>query len=310
MKSNPRPLAAALLAGLLPLAASAAETLTALGRVLPRSGIVDVAGVAGDTIEAISVREGDWVEAGQSLGTLSSAREARRRLAQAEADLAASRQSHEREAELARQRIALAENEARIAEERFKRIDAARTSEFVSPDQVEARTLDRQSTAVKLAAARRELEKITSDADKAARTTEAEITAARTQLNAAELRAPLKARVLKCNARPGGIVGRTELLRLGNTAEMIVVAEVYEADILKVKAGQKVTVSSPALPKSVTGVVESVSQMVFRNALESVDPNAGTQGRVVEVTVRMDEASPLDRLVLLQVDVVINLGQG
>jgi HlyD family secretion protein len=86
------------------------------------------------------------------------------------------------------------------------------------------------------------------------------------------------------------------------------VVEVYEADVLKVKAGQKAVVTSPALPKPMSGVVESISSMVYRNVLESIDPNASTQGRVIEVTVRMDEVAPLDRLVLLQVDVLINLG--
>ena len=88
---------------------------------------------------------------------------------------------------------------------------------------------------------------------------------------------------------------------------MIVVAEVYEADVLKVKPGQKVTVSSAALPKKMTGTVTSVSSMIARNALESIDPNESSQSRIVEVTVQMDETSPLDRLVLLQVDVTITL---
>ena len=56
-----------------------------------------------------------------------------------------------------------------------------------------------------------------------------------------------------------------------------------------------------------TGRVESVSSMVARNALESIDPNESGQSRIVEVTVTMDETEPLDRLVLLQVDVTIDI---
>ena len=56
-----------------------------------------------------------------------------------------------------------------------------------------------------------------------------------------------------------------------------------------------------------TGTVTAVSGIVFRNTIESMDPNTSTQGRVVEATIRMDEIEPLDRLVFLQVDVTITL---
>ena len=56
-----------------------------------------------------------------------------------------------------------------------------------------------------------------------------------------------------------------------------------------------------------TGVVTGVSPIAFRNTIESMDPNTSTQARVVEVTIRMDEVAPLDRLVFLQVDVTIDI---
>jgi hypothetical protein len=56
-----------------------------------------------------------------------------------------------------------------------------------------------------------------------------------------------------------------------------------------------------------SGVVTGVSRIVFRNSIESMDPNSSTQGRVIEATIRMDENEPLDRLVFLQVDVTITL---
>lgn len=284
-----------------------AATLTALGRVLPRSGLVDVRGVAGDTIEEIRVKEGDWVEAGQPLARLSSTTVAAKRLAQAEADLAAVRASTAKDLEIARTRVTLAEAEAKFAQDKLGRISAARDSEFVSPDQIEERTLSRQSAELKLAQARQSLEQAGRDRDKALRAAEADVTAAQAQLAAAEVRAPIKARVLKTRARPGAPVGGAELFRLGDTSGMIVVAEVYEADVLQVKVGQKASISSAALPKKMTGTVESVSRMIARNVLESIDPNETSTSRIVEVTIKMDEAEPLDRLVLLQVDVAITL---
>lgn len=282
-------------------------TLTAIGRVLPHSGIVDLAGITGDTIEAIYVKEGDLVEAGQSLGRLSSATAARERFARTESDLASARVSAAKDIEIALGRVKLAEAEAKFAHDRFERLNRARDSEFISPDQVEQRSLDRQSAAAKLDQARQDVEKTKRESDKVVRSSEAEVTAARAQLNAAEVRAPIKARVLKLRGRVGGTAGRTEIIKLGDTSTMIVVAEVYEADVLKVKAGQKATIASAALPKKMTGTVSAVSSIVFRNSLESIDPNENSQGRIVEVTVQMTDAQPLDRLVLLQVDVVIDL---
>ena len=290
---------------LLPLRASA-ETLTALGRVLPRSGIVDLGGIAGDTIEAIKVKEGDWVEPGQSLARLSSADAAAKRVAQAEADLAATRTNTARDVELAGQKVTVAETDAKFAQDRYDRIYAARTSEFISPDQLQDRELGRRNADLKLELAKQDLVLARRTADKAVRAAEADLAAAQAQQALAEVRAPIKARVLKIQGRVGAPAGRGDLFKLGDTAGMIVVAEVYEADVMRVKPGQKVSITSAALPRKMTGQVDSVANLIRRNSIDSLDPN-DSGSRIVEVTVRMDEVAPLDQLVLLQVDVVISL---
>ncbi len=284
-----------------------AETLTALGRVLPRSGIVDVSGVPGDIVVELRAPEGATVEAGQSLARLSSSNEAVNRLARAEADLATLRTTTQQDLAVAQARVEAADAESKSAEDRFARINSARESEFISPDQIEQRTLGRLSSRVKLLEARQALDAARRETGRVLQAAEAEVAAARAQLALAEVRSPIKGQVLKTLARQGGQVGRQELFKLADTSEMIVIAEVYEADALKVKTGQKVTVSSAALPKKMSGTVTSISQLIYRNSLHSMDPNQNNDSRIVEVIVRMDEASPLDRLVFLQVDVVIDL---
>jgi HlyD family secretion protein len=283
------------------------DTLTALGRVLPRSGIIDVEGVPGDTIDSIAVKEGDWVQPGQPLARLSSAPEAEKGVANAEADLAATKANAARDIEIAQKRIAAAETELKFAVERSDRMNAARNSEFISPDQIEDRYLARETAEVKLLQARDDLERTKLEGGKSVRAAEADLTAAQLRLSNADVRAPIRARVLKTRGRVGATVGRTEIFKLGDTSSMVVVAEVYEADVLRVKTGQRATISSVALPKKMTGVVSSVSSMIYRNSIETLDPNDNTQTRIVEVTIQMDEATPLDRLVLLQVDVTIEL---
>jgi len=299
---------AALGALLLLPAVHAAETVSALGRVLPVSGIIDLSGPAGESVEEIKVAEGDWVQPGQALARLSSHASATSRLKQAETDLASTNVRTAKDVELARARVAAVTTETTFAQGRYERIAAAKNSEFVSPDQIEDRTLGKQNAELKLAQTAQDLERAIQDAAKTVRAAESEISVAKAALAAAEVASPIKARILKVRARVGAQSGgRTELFKIGDTSAMTVVAEVYESEALKIKTGQKAVITSSALPKKMTGTVTGVSGIVFRNTIESMDPNTSTQGRVVEATIRMDEVSPLDRLVFLQVDVTISL---
>lgn len=285
----------------------AAETVSAIGRVLPAAGVVDVFGPSGDTIEAILVKEGDWVDAGRPLARLSSGTASAERVRRAEAELVATRQQAAGDAAVARQAVAAAEEEAAVAAARLERIRAAKDSEFISPDTVEVRTLAHTAAKSKLAQVRQDLARAEGDGRKAIAAAESELRLARSAVAASQVQAPVRAQVLKVLGRPGATTGRQELFKLGDTGTMHVIAEVYESDVLKLKAGQRAVISSVALPKPMDGVVESVGRMVYRNTLQSLDPNAQVYARVVEVVIRMTAPQPLDRLVFLQVDVKVTL---
>lgn len=285
----------------------AAETVSAIGRVLPATGVIDVFGPAGDTIEAVLVQEGDWVDAGRPLARLSSGAASAERVRQAEAELAAARQQAAGDAAVARQAVAAAEEEASVTAARLERIRAAKDSEFISPDTVEARTLAHTAAKSKLAQVRQDLARAEGDGRKAIAAAESELRLARAAVAASQVQAPVRAQVLKVLGRPGATTGRQEIFKLGDTGTMHVIAEVYESDVLKLKAGQRAAISSVAFPKPLDGVVESVGRMVYRNTLQSLDPNAQVYARVVEVVIRMAAPQPLDRLVFLQVDVKVTL---
>jgi HlyD family secretion protein len=281
----------ALGATFLSVASLRAESISAMGRVLPASGVFDVSGPSGDTVDTVLAKEGDWVEAGASLAHLASTKVNTDRVTSAESELTATR----------------ARVLGNISVARLKRIESARDSEFVSPDTIEVRTMAKSASESKLVQARQDLKKTETEARKAIRAAEAELREARSALAASNVQAPIPSRVLKVLAKPGQTCGRQELFKLGDTSSMVVIAEVYESDILKIKGGQRATITSVALPKPLTGVVENVSRIVYRNTVQSMDPSAQVYARVVEVVVRMDEVEPLDRLVYLQVDVKIAL---
>jgi HlyD family secretion protein len=284
-----------------------AETISAMGRVLPSSGVFDISGPGGDTVETVLAKEGEWVDASASLARLSSTKVNAERVANAESELAATQTRVTGDIDAAKEFLASAEEEFNISVARLKRIESARDSEFISPDTVEIRTLAKSASQAKFAQARQDLKKTETEGRKAVRAAEAEVREARAALAASSVQAPIRARVLKVLAKPGQTCGRQELFKLGDTTSMKVVAEVYESDILKIKEGQRATISSVALPKPLDGVVENVSRIVYRNTVQSMDPSAQVYARVVEVVIRMDAVEPLDRLVYLQVDVKIAL---
>jgi HlyD family secretion protein len=284
-----------------------ADTVSAMGRVLPGSGVFDIAGPAGDMVEAVLVKEGDWVESGSSLARLSSAAANGDRVKQALSELAAAQAQVVADVAVARQVIAVAEEEAKIAAARLKRIENARDSEFISPETIEARSMASGAARSKLSQAQQDLAKAEREGRKAVQAAESELRLARAALAVSQVQSPARARVLKVLAKPGQPAGRQELFKLGDTSTMQVIAEVYESDILKIKNGQRATVTSIAFDKPLSGVIENVSRIVYRNTVQSMDPSAQVYARVVEVVIRMEAVEPLDRLVYLQVDVKIAL---
>jgi HlyD family secretion protein len=86
---------------------------------------------------------------------------------------------------------------------------------------------------------------------------------------------------------------------------MYAVAEVYETDVQRVRVGQHATISSPALPRSVAGVVDRVGLKVGKKDVLSVDPAAKTDARVIEVRILLDNADEVAGLTNLEVDVAI-----
>ena len=81
--------------------------------------------------------------------------------------------------------------------------------------------------------------------------------------------------------------------------------EVYETDIGRVKAGQRATITSPALPKPISGAVEKVGLKIGRLDAVGADPVAKTDARVVEVEIRLEDPAAVANLTNLQVEVQI-----
>lgn len=132
---------------------------------------------------------------------------------------------------------------------------------------------------------------------------QADLIAAKAQLERAMIRAPVAGQVLAVHARAGERIGAQGLLELGQTQRMYVVAEVYETDIGQVAEGQSATVTSPALAVPVTGRVERIGKIIGKNDVLDLDPVARMDSRVIEVFILLDQPETVADMTNLQVDV-------
>lgn len=110
-------------------------------------------------------------------------------------------------------------------------------------------------------------------------------------LDLAYVKAPAPGRILKIHTRAGETVdAKNGVAELGKTDEMMVVAEVYESDISKVRLGQRVTLTSEskAFDGELRGSVNQIGLQIGRKDVLSTDPAAATDVRVVEVNVRLN----------------------
>ncbi|NEO89714.1 MAG: ABC exporter membrane fusion protein [Moorea sp. SIO3G5] len=119
----------------------------------------------------------------------------------------------------------------------------------------------------------------------------AQVKQAEAELKFAYVHSPLDSQILKINTYPGETVDQEKgIVELGQTDQMMVVAEVYESDIGKVKLGQKVTIisESKAFEGKLNGTVVRIGQQIDKQDVLDTDPAADVDARVVEVDIRLN----------------------
>jgi HlyD family secretion protein len=131
---------------------------------------------------------------------------------------------------------------------------------------------------------------------------------AQTELERAYIRTPSAGEVLKINTRMGEKVTDKGIVDLAQTAEMIVVAEIYQTDIDLVKLGQKATITSPSFSGELTGVVDRLGSQVNRQNVFSDRPGENLDRRVIEVKIKLNpnDSKRVSSLTNLQVQAAIS----
>lgn len=132
---------------------------------------------------------------------------------------------------------------------------------------------------------------------------------ARTNLQQAYIHSPIAAQILKIHARTGEKIDDSGIVELGQTRQMVAVAEVYQTDISKVKLGQQAIVTSQAFSGELKGKVSQVGLQVNRQNVFSNQPGENLDRRVIEVKIRLnpEDSNKVTGLTNLQVQTAIRL---
>ena len=122
---------------------------------------------------------------------------------------------------------------------------------------------------------------------------QARVARAQAELDLVTVRSPQDGQVLKIHTRPGELVGTQGIVSLGQTRQMVAVAEVYELDISRIRVGQTATAISKnnAFPEVLRGKVVEVGLEINKKDVLNTDPAAQFDALVVEVKALLDETS-------------------
>ena len=116
---------------------------------------------------------------------------------------------------------------------------------------------------------------------------------AQEDLELTKVKAPTDGQIIQINAYPGEVVPQNEgIVEFAQTEQMLVVAEVYESDISKVKLGQPATITSEAgsFEGKIKGTVSQIGLKIGNQEVLDTDPAADVDSRVVEVKIKLDPA--------------------
>lgn len=304
--------------------------VVALGRIIPRGDVIQVAtpSGAGDArIAEIRVSEGDQVAAGAVLAVLDNLPQLESSVAAAQANISV------KQAILVQTRasITASRNEAQAALERAEATSAAARSELTRAtslfergvvtragfDQVVTRaneaSRDVERNLATLSRYQTGSEAVQADiavAQANLNSAEAELARAEQDLERAYVRAPKNGTVLDITARVGERPSTSGIIDLGDTSQMTVEAEVYQTMIGRVSIGDPVTITAEALSSDLYGVVSAIGLEIGRQSITSNDPAANTDARVVDVIIALDAASSLVASRFTNLEAVVRIDAG
>lgn len=133
---------------------------------------------------------------------------------------------------------------------------------------------------------------------------------AEAELKLTYIQAPTAGEILKIYTKSGEAISSDGIAELGQTDQMMIIAEVPEDSIGRVKIGQSVTATSDngAFSGELKGTVTEIGRKIGRKDVLNTDPAADVDARVVEVKISLtpEDSQKVSGLTYAKVLVEIN----
>lgn len=112
---------------------------------------------------------------------------------------------------------------------------------------------------------------------------------AQAELALSYIKAPIDGEIIKIHTRSGETISPNGIAEIARTDQMVVVAEVLEEDISRVRPGQAVSITSlnRAFSEKIQGSVTQIGRRIAQQDVLDSDPAADVDARVVEVRVSL-----------------------
>jgi HlyD family secretion protein len=282
-------------------ATSTPASITARGRIEPLGRVRAVNGPSDGAISVIHellVDQGSEVKAGQVLAVLDGfdVRRAEFDVAQASIKLAEVQQLQveggAKQAEIEAQGDVIAAKQAQFdkVQKQFDRQNRLHVAGVVSTESLDVLTAERDQAQSEVAQASNAQKGLSEVRDVDDRVAAAQIEVAKSKLMQAQaamdrlqIRAPESGTVLSVQARAGEAIPADGLLRMADLSHLIVVAEIDESRMAKVKLGMKAQIDGNITPQPIDATVTRLGYEVYREKRPESDVLIGRDARIVEV---------------------------
>jgi HlyD family secretion protein len=280
--------------------------------VEPSDRETKVAGEIGGRIRRLLVKEGDHVEAGQTIAELDDAVE-RAALAAAEGDVDAANADFVRTARGLRKEdvdAVIADTEGARARAQLSRDSLARTEKLAqggasTPDELDRarrqadadqRALESSEARKRAALAGSRVEDITQTRARALASA-ARRDQARAQLERLAVHAPITGEILQVKYRAGEYYqpGGDPIAIMGDTSVLRARIDVDERSIARLSTGASAFVTAPAFPnRRFAGKVVEIGKRMGRKNVRTDDPVERIDTKILEVVVQLDDGAKPD----------------
>lgn len=280
-----------------------------MGQVVPGERVVRLAAPAGAIVGELPVQRGSQVKRGDVVAVLREAPLYQARLDQAKQQVALAKtelqlvQAGERHELLEAQQAVIDAHEAERAllESRLKRYGTLLDNNHVDQDHYDELVSQEKSLQAKIHREKSVLESLRSSRDEVIKKAEIAVLSAEAQEKEAAaalelhyIRAPFAGEIMDIHTWPGeGVWDEGAIVSIGDTSNMMVIAEVYETDLSRVKTGQRVRITGQVLDGELGGEVVEIQKMVENSRVFPLDPSAYVDHRIVLARIRPDNASVL-----------------